>query len=115
MSPILSPGKTVEGAVGGLVTGAVASWAYFQFVVPQITGSDLPAAPWWGSWVYGLVIAIAGMTGDLVESLIKRDVSRKDSSSWLPGLGGVLDVLDSLLLAAPAALLCWLGGIVGPY
>jgi phosphatidate cytidylyltransferase len=53
------------------------------------------------------------MLGDLAESLIKRDLGRKDSSDWMPGFGGVLDVLDSILFAAPVAYLCWALGLVG--
>jgi phosphatidate cytidylyltransferase len=54
------------------------------------------------------------MVGDLAESLFKRDMGRKDSSTWMPGFGGVLDILDSPMLAAPVAYLCWIGGLVGP-
>jgi phosphatidate cytidylyltransferase len=63
--------------------------------------------------LFGLCVAVAGILGDLAESLIKRDVGRKDSSRWLPGLGGVLDLLDSILLAAPVAWFCWAVGLVG--
>ena len=66
------------------------------------------------SLVYGLMLAVAGMHGDLAESLLKRDMQRKDSSTWLPGLGGVLDIIDSVLVAAPCAYLCWVVGLVGP-
>ena len=61
-----------------------------------------------------MVIGVAGMVGDLGESLIKRDMQRKDSSGWLRGLGGVLDVLDSVMIAAPVAFFCWAVGLVGP-
>ena len=54
------------------------------------------------------------MIGDLAESLLKRDMQRKDSSSWLPGLGGVLDIIDAVLVAAPVGWLCWVLGLVGP-
>ena len=55
----------------------------------------------------GLAVGVAGMLGDLAESLFKRDMGRKDSSAWLPGFGGILDLLDSVLLAAPVAYLLW--------
>ena len=71
-------------------------------------------SPWWGWIAFGLLVGGAGMVGDLAESLLKRDVGRKDSSTWMPGFGGVLDVLDSLLLSAPVAWACWAFGLVGP-
>jgi phosphatidate cytidylyltransferase len=61
-----------------------------------------------------VVLALVGMFGDLAESLLKRDLGKKDSSRWLPGLGGILDMIDSLLFAAPVAYLCWAAGLVGP-
>ena len=113
MTPRLSPGKTVEGAVGGIATACAASWAYFQFVAPQVMQrSDYTSPPWLSTVLYGFILAIAAMIGDLAESLLKRDMERKDSSTWLPGLGGVLDIIDSLLVAAPAAYLCWKLGLV---
>jgi len=114
MSPILSPKKTIEGGIGGIVTASLCSLAFFYWLVPVIVGPDAAKPLWWGCIIYGVVVAVAGMIGDLAESLLKRDMERKDSSSWMPGLGGVLDVLDSLLFAAPAAYLCWVTGIVGP-
>ena len=58
-------------------------------------------------------MGVTGIVGDLAESLLKRDVGWKDSGNWLPGFGGVLDVLDSLLLSAPFACFCWSAGLVG--
>ena len=114
MTPILSPGKTWEGAAGGIAAACLTSWAWFQFAGAWLVGSGYIAPPLWASLVYGLVLAIAGMIGDLAESLLKRDSGRKDSSTWLPGLGGVLDIIDSLLVAGPCAYLCWVLGLVGP-
>ena len=67
-----------------------------------------------GVIVYGIVVTITGVVGDLAESMIKRDMNKKDSSSWLPGLGGVLDILDSVIVAAPASFACWAAGLDGP-
>jgi phosphatidate cytidylyltransferase len=114
MAPRLSPGKTIEGAVGGIVTACLTSLAYFYWLVPKLVGADASLPGWWGCLLFALVVTIAGMVGDLAESLIKRDADRKDSSSWLPGLGGILDTVDSLLIAAPFAFFCWAAGIVGP-
>jgi phosphatidate cytidylyltransferase len=103
--PRLSPNKTVEGAVGGLFAGVaaaliVAALARFLIHVPTL---DWPAAAG-----YGLVVGLAAQLGDLMESMIKRDCARKDASDAVPGFGGVLDVLDSLLFAAPVAFGYWL-------
>lgn len=114
MTPILSPKKTVEGAVGGIVSACAASWAIFHFAGPFLVGSSFVMPPIIGWLIYGLVIALAGMIGDLAESLVKRDMERKDSSTWLPGLGGVLDIIDAVLVAGPFAYVCWLLGVVGP-
>jgi phosphatidate cytidylyltransferase len=113
MMPILSPAKTWEGALGGIATACLTSWVFFTYFAPQFVGSTYQP-PLWASLVYGLLLALAGMVGDLAESLLKRDMERKDSSSWLPGLGGVLDIIDAVLIAAPVAWLCWALGLVGP-
>lgn len=115
MTPILSPGKTWEGIVGGFVFAILGSCAFFTVIQPWIMGEKGdPIPPVWTWIVYGVVLAISGTLGDLSESLIKRDMERKDSSTWLPGLGGVLDVLDSILMSAPPAYLCWATGMFGP-
>jgi phosphatidate cytidylyltransferase len=112
MSPVLSPGKTIEGAAGGIAFACLGSWVAFTWLVPAIT-TRLSPPPTWGWLGYGLLIGIAGILGDLAESLIKRDTGRKDSSAWMPGFGGVLDLLDSVLFTAPLAYLCWAFGLVG--
>lgn len=114
LAPLLSPNKTIEGAVGGVAFASIASFVFFYVLVPMIVGTDARLPAWWGCLIYGVVIAVAGIIGDLSESLLKRDMDRKDSSRWLPGLGGVLDILDSVLMAAPPAYLCWVAGLVGP-
>ena len=105
LAPVLSPGKTIEGAIGGLVFSTAAAWFMFEWLAPRIisTPVGLPAFFW---LIFGLAVSIAGMIGDLAESLLKRDLGCKDSSAWLPGFGGVLDIVDSMLLASPVAFLC---------
>jgi phosphatidate cytidylyltransferase len=114
MSPILSPKKTVEGAVGGLVVACLSCGAFFYLAGPALVGEsfEMPSLPRWLG--YSLAVAIAGMFGDLAESLLKRDMGSKDAGNQLPGLGGVLDVIDSVLFAAPVAYACWVMGLVGP-
>jgi len=116
MTPRLSPNKTWEGALGALLFAVAGSWASFAWVVPYTTpgcpaGPSVPPILGWS--LYGVALAVAGMLGDLAESLLKRDAALKDSSSWIPGLGGVLDMLDSILFAAPVALLGWGLGLAG--
>jgi len=109
IAPKLSPNKTVEGAFGAIV-GGIAGAALIVFIVsPYLINVTVPK-PWWWFLVYGIAVTLAGMVGDLAESLLKRDAQIKDSSSWLPGLGGVLDVIDSLVFAAPVSFVIWLIG-----
>lgn len=112
LTPILSPGKTVEGAIGGLFFAVIGGIVYFRYIAPWVVGSSWQAPSMLGIVTYSLLIAVLGMIGDLAESLLKRDMQRKDSSRWLPGLGGVLDIIDSVLLAAPGAYLCWEAGLL---
>ena len=100
MAPELSPKKTIEGGVGGLIFSVFTSWFCFYFI------SEAP--PTVANWLwFGLVVALAGSLGDLAGSLIKRDVGKKDSSTLIPGFGGLLDVFDSLIIAAPVAFFWW--------
>jgi phosphatidate cytidylyltransferase len=112
-SPVVSPGKTWEGTIAAIVFAALGGWLSFIWMVP---GGDAasPCACW--RWIlYGIFLGVAGIFGDLAESLLKRDAGVKNSSAWMPGLGGVLDVLDSLLLAAPVAWICWIVGLIQRY
>jgi len=105
MAPLLSPGKTWEGAAASVAGSLAAAWFILE-------GSGaMRAAPPWGGWAfYGLAVGLAGMLGDLAESLLKREANAKDSGRSLGALGGVLDLVDSLLLAAPVAWLLWAAG-----
>ena len=106
MAPYLSPGKTWMGALGALIASGAGAVLWFQFATPLFGEGWMPC-PWYWGLCYGVIVGIAGMIGDLCESLIKRDVGRKDASSLLPGFGGVLDLLDSLLYAGPIAYVLW--------
>lgn len=103
MVPRLSPGKTWAGGVGHLVTaaGCTSAWLCWLGPIESQAWKILPAA------TFGLVVGFAGLMGDLAESLIKRDVGVKDAPKLLPGFGGLLDLLDSLLLAGPVACVMW--------
>jgi phosphatidate cytidylyltransferase len=93
LAPELSPNKTFEGLVGGVLASVFVSLV----VVAQI-------APWdgWKAFWLGVVVAIAAPLGDLCESMIKRDLGVKDMGKLLPGHGGVLDRIDALLFVIPA-------------
>jgi phosphatidate cytidylyltransferase len=106
MAPILSPGKTWEGAAGAIVFGCIGSYLVLHGLLPALSAPPIHL-PWWAGLMFGVAVSIAGMLGDLAESLFKRDMGRKDSSDWMPGFGGVLDIIDSILFAAPVAYVCW--------
>jgi phosphatidate cytidylyltransferase len=98
----VSPNKTVEGAVGGVLACMVGAWVYNDLVLRPV--AHLALAPW-TALVFGAVISAVGQVGDLVESLFKRQAGVKDSSSVFSAHGGVLDRLDSLYFAIPVAYL----------
>lgn len=106
LSPLISPGKTRAGAVGALIGAAAGSWAFLTFGTGWLSAAQ--PGPWYWAVFYGLVLGVVGLIGDLAESLLKRDVGVKDSAPLLPGFGGVLDILDSVIFAAPVAYLMWL-------
>jgi phosphatidate cytidylyltransferase len=94
LAPTVSPAKTIEGGIGGLIVVAAAAALTAPHAIPGLTAL--------GGAVLGLVLATVGILGDLFESLLKRSVGVKDSSHLIPGHGGVLDRIDSHLFAAPA-------------
>lgn len=107
--PWLSPKKTWEGFFGGIATAVI-----FALVLGNALAAAelIPhfralVASQWGLVLVGVVMAVFGTAGDLAASLLKRDAAVKDSSALIPGMGGVLDILDSPLLAAPAAWFFW--------
>lgn len=95
LAPTISPNKTIEGAVGGLAVTALV-FAALTF---------LPVLSWTQRLVFGLALAMAATAGDLFESVLKRRAGVKDSGTILPGHGGLLDRIDSLLFTAPISYL----------
>lgn len=94
LSPSISPGKTVEGAVGGLAANLLIGALFKKYFFPEFG---------WGYWIaLIMVIGALGQVGDLIESMLKRSVGQKDSGRIVPGHGGLLDRIDALLFAAPA-------------
>ena len=92
--PRISPGKTVEGAVAGVMAGGLAAiGGKFAFHLTRIS--------WPAALTLGIVLGVTAVAGDLAESLIKRSSGRKDSGRTLPGMGGVLDLMDSIFFTAP--------------
>jgi phosphatidate cytidylyltransferase len=93
--PVVSPNKSVEGALGGVAGSIIGAFLARGLFFPELTGADCLAT--------ALLLGIAGQLGDLFESLLKRSFGVKDSGTIIPGHGGVLDRLDSILFALPAA------------
>ncbi|MEZ6140075.1 MAG: CDP-archaeol synthase [Zavarzinella sp.] len=100
MAPTLSPKKTWQGFCGGMIIGTVFAVVFSQIYLPT-------ALSILQSTLFGVTVGLAGVLGDLAESLLKRELGKKDASRTLPGFGGVLDLIDSLLFAAPIGYL-WL-------
>jgi phosphatidate cytidylyltransferase len=97
MTPRISPKKTWEGTIGGILFAVGGSWLCFRYI-PQLSHDGLNLLH---VAVLGLLLGGAAVIGDLAESLVKREAGVKDSSTILPGHGGCLDMIDSLLFTAP--------------
>ena len=91
-SPKISPSKSWEGMAGAVGTAVIVAIGFAVCCDIMV---------WWLAAIFGLCFAFIGQIGDLVESMMKRDAEQKDSSNNVPGFGGVLDIIDSLLVAAP--------------
>ncbi len=101
-SPVVSPGKTWEGMAGAIIAGAAVAVSF-------ASGFDIMSTRM--AVIFGLVFAVIGQLGDLAESMLKRDAEQKDSTSAIPGFGGVLDVVDSPLAGAAFAYLFFVLGV----
>lgn len=95
LAPSISPGKTVEGAVAGWIAAVVVTASIWSIWVRE--------GDWMGGLLVGAVVGVGALLGDLLESMFKRNFHMKDASHLIPGHGGVLDRIDSLLLAGAAA------------
>jgi phosphatidate cytidylyltransferase len=102
IAPTISPAKSWEGCVGGLATSAGAS-ALFAWLLRDIVGISFMVP--WKAAVLALPIAVLSIPSDLIESVFKRLAGAKDSGATIPGIGGALDLIDSMVLTSPVALI----------
>lgn len=103
LAPSISPGKTRAGGIAGVVGGVLVAPIFSRWLFPQV-GIELSLAAACGM---ALLFSVLGQVGDLAESLLKREAGVKDSSSLIPGHGGILDRFDSLYFVIPLAALCY--------
>jgi phosphatidate cytidylyltransferase len=96
MIPRISPGKTWEGFAGAILVSMLASVLFVHFLGQKMAGMNLAHAI-----ILGTILGLSAVVGDLIESLFKREADIKDSGKFFPGIGGILDLLDSLLFNAP--------------
>lgn len=100
LAPMISPNKSIEGALGGVIFGVICGLG--TKLVFDTFWTDLSASlPWSVALLFGILLCVVGIIGDLVESLLKRDAEVKDTGALLPGMGGVLDRIDAPLLGLP--------------
>jgi phosphatidate cytidylyltransferase len=96
MIPRISPGKTWEGFGGAIVVSTLVSLVFAHLAGPRLYGMN-----WMHAVILGVLLSTAAVVGDLIESIFKREAKVKDSGHWFPGIGGILDLMDSLLFNAP--------------
>jgi phosphatidate cytidylyltransferase len=96
MIPRISPGKTWEGFGGAIAVSTGASVLFAHIFADKLHGMT-----WYHAVTLGVILSVCAVVGDLIESLFKREAGVKDSGSFFPGIGGILDLLDSLLFNAP--------------
>lgn len=108
MAPVLSPKKTWEGTAGGLIVAVITTMLLDRLLPGSLLRGQVVL-----EIAFGLAVGVASMVGDLAESLIKRDCQQKDASQTVPGFGGILDVIDSVILPAPLVYgwLSWTSGM----
>ncbi len=109
LCPRISPAKTREGCVGGVLAGLTTSLLFWWWRGGEIGPVSLTIA---NAIILGMVLPVVGILGDLIESLLKRAIAVKDSGGWVKGMGGILDILDSLMFAGPVLYGClwWMTG-----
>jgi phosphatidate cytidylyltransferase len=104
MAPSISPGKTIEGLIGGFAAsagiGALLPWLFQEKFTDIVFFGDWIFTPGQGA-IWGTLLALSAVIGDLIASVLKRLASMKDSGGAIPGIGGLFDLTDSLILAAP--------------
>ncbi|MBF0282339.1 MAG: phosphatidate cytidylyltransferase [Zetaproteobacteria bacterium] len=104
LAPAISPGKSIEGSIGGLIAGVLISASFWLYMLE---------IPLWMALMLGSILVVVSIVGDLAESVLKRVYQVKDSGRMLPGHGGLLDRIDALIPALPVVGLLWMGMGVG--
>ena len=105
LCPSISPKKSWEGAFGGILLSVLTAWALYKIFPAWDFSAELGKEALWKVLVYGAVLAVASICGDLTESALKRKCGVKDSGALIPGMGGPLDVLDSFIYVGPVCMI----------